>query len=63
MKINEKLLKACRTREIPHADLLALMKPIKGTTREERLSIQNRIAEEIERKYPYRPGKEPKEEK
>ncbi len=52
LKINEKLLTACATRKIPPSDLLAMIRPIKGTTGEDRRNLQNAIAEQLEQKYP-----------
>ena len=57
-RINERLLIATTTRAVPHEDVLAMMKPLKNLDGEERLRLQNQIAEEIERKYPLRQDKE-----
>ncbi len=54
MVVHERLLKACRTHQVPHRELLELFRPIKGTVGEERRKLQDQIADEIERKYPLR---------
>ena len=62
MKVHEKLLTACWSHDIPHRELLELIRPVKGTEGKERAAIQDRIADYIETHYPYKPGREPKEE-
>ena len=54
MTINENLLNATLEREVPHSDLLVLTEPIEDLEGEERTNMQNKIAEEIRRKYPLR---------
>lgn len=39
--------------------MLEMLKPLEGLCGAGRIAMQNRIAEEIETKYPYEPGREP----
>ena len=62
MALNRNLLRAYVERNIHINVFLKLLDPVKGLEGEEREAFQNQVAEKIEKEYPYRPGKEPKEE-
>lgn len=62
MKVHERLLKAYWSHDVPDQEMLELTEPIENTTGEERIALQDRLAEYIETHYPYIPGREPKGE-
>lgn len=62
MTFSEKYCRACVEREVPTSVLLNYLEQLRGKPDEEQIAMKDRFALEIEATYPYKPGKEPKEE-
>jgi len=62
MGYNEHFSKAVYSHQVPGAALVEYMKRVIGRPETEKQKLLEQIAVEIETKYPYEPGKEPKEE-
>ena len=62
MKRNEAYYQACTARKVPVSVLAQVYEEIKDKNPEEQDSIREEWAKRIEAEYPYKPGREPKQE-
>ena len=62
MGYNASFSRALTLHDVPTSALIDHLEQLRGKPDEEQIAMKDRFALEIEATYPYRPGREPKEE-